>query len=571
MPICCGKEFPTQFSLDLHRDGCDAWREGGVSDPEGTQTCKSCLIRKDLSLNNFNKHLNRKCGFSSKCKDCTGARSKIYRENNIDNITAYNHNYYELNRATLIEKKSVHYYENRGELLRKKKEYAGKNSEKIYYYMREYRHDHVEELRAKSYSVRSSIVNGILDYLGAECESCNEKEREFLTVDHIDNDGKDERHLGSVGWKRKILHGKSDPSKYRVLCHSCNLSRYRANPIHHKKIKQTTGNTKKCPTCLLDKDESLFHFSGDHLYYECSLCKAFRRLVLRTKAISSIGKVCNCCGESNISKLSFDHMSGDGSSRRKIDKPGDVMARRVINKLMDDIQVLCFNCNYSSHVGHGTCIHKRVVSEPPSLTGRKQNTELNSAPLVDFDFSDVSIKPSIPKNVEKFLSDHHYGGFGRGAHSAYSVTLHGEIIAVVKFASVVRIEVATSMKYKPSDLLELDRFCIHPARHKKNFATYIMSRVLKQTRKDNPGILGVVSFADPRFGHSGFIYRASNWSMLGMTASSYYYLDSNGGEINKKTLYNAARIRKMKEREYANLLKLKRVSTAPKIKYFYKL
>ena len=107
---------------------------------------------------------------------------------------------------------------------------------------------------------------------------------------------------------------------------------------------------------------------------------------------------------------------------------------------------------------------------------------------VDFVFSDVQIKKLDMKEKldnssysapEEFLQSFHYAGFGRSAKVIYGAYLDDKLIAVCKFAGVVRKEVATSMGMKPSEVLELDRFCIHPEYQKKNFASWFISRCSK--------------------------------------------------------------------------------------------
>ena len=62
-----------------------------------------------------------------------------------------------------------------------------------------------------------------------------------------------------------------------------------------------------------------------------------------------------------------------------------------------------------------------------------------------------------------------------------------------------------------------------------------MAKVIKQIA-NRPEIRKLVSFADPRFGHVGTIYQASNWVKVGMTSRSYYYEDADKREINKKKI-----------------------------------
>lgn len=73
-------------------------------------------------------------------------------------------------------------------------------------------------------------------YGGFVCACCGERNRMFLTIDHIHGCGGAERRkqgLGHVfyGWLRK--HGF--PPGYRVLCYNCNLGRAKNGGVcpHH--------------------------------------------------------------------------------------------------------------------------------------------------------------------------------------------------------------------------------------------------------------------------------------------------------------------------------------------------
>src|SRR5690606_15866307 len=100
---------------------------------------------------------------------------------------------------------------------------------------------------------------------------------------------------------------------------------------------------------------------------------------------------------------------------------------------------------------------------------------------INFSFSDLviqelSVKEKLPNSYysapEEFLQSFHYAGFGRSAKKTFGAYLNDDLIAVCKFASIIRKEVATSINLKTTEVLELDRFCIHPSYQKKNFASW---------------------------------------------------------------------------------------------------
>jgi hypothetical protein len=52
--------------------------------------------------------------------------------------------------------------------------------------------------------------------------------------------------------------------------------------------------------------------------------------------------------------------------------------------------------------------------------------------------------------------------------------------------------------------------------------------------KNNTSILAVISFADPKYGHSGIIYRASNWLYTGLQNPDRPRLIINGKEMHPR-------------------------------------
>jgi hypothetical protein len=141
----------------------------------------------------------------------------------------------------------------------------------------------------------------------------------------------------------------------------------------------------------------------------------------------------------------------------------------------------------------------------------------------------------------------------------------------MKLAGVVRQEVALSIGLVPSQTIELDRFCIHPDFHKRNFASFLLGRLGRLVKADIPGVCTLVSFADSDQGHSGSIYKAANWKLAGVSRPGYLYRKPDGGIVHKKTAWNAAKVRGMSEKEYADFAGLTKESTGPKSKFIFSL
>lgn len=200
----------------------------------------------------------------------------------------------------------------------------------------------------------------------------------------------------------------------------------------------------------------------------------------------------------------------------------------------------------------------------------------NNFSQVDFSFDDVSIRKmstsEIPEksfysSAEEFLQSFHYAGFGRSAKLVYGAYVGEKLVGVCKFCSPIRKEVASSMGLTFRQVLELDRFCLHPEYQKKNFATWFMSRCSKLAFNTFPDVVALTSFADSTFGHLGTIYKAANWQQVHVVPPDYHYVSSEGFIVHKKTLYDHAVRNGSKETEYADKFGYVKAFGKSKIKF----
>lgn len=67
----------------------------------------------------------------------------------------------------------------------------------------------------------------VIDYYGGKCNCCGESLIEFLTIDHINNDGAEHRKRMGKGTKiyMDIIRNNFPSGQYRVLCFNCNITR----------------------------------------------------------------------------------------------------------------------------------------------------------------------------------------------------------------------------------------------------------------------------------------------------------------------------------------------------------
>jgi len=522
---------------------------------DATQICVKCGVEKLLS-EYFNNTI-KKNGKDSKCKECRKKHNKIYEIENSEKLKVIRKKWYADNHDQILNDKHEYYKENRAAILKNKSEYRLKNLDKIRVRIKKWTDDNAEHVVESHRVYRQSIINQVLDLLGQKCVTCGLDIKEFLTIDHVNNDGNTERSFGSLGWKRRILNGESDKTRYQVLCHNCNNKKYRINPIHQLKVVISSGITKICNICLKEKDVNEFPSQLSHGSNRCLPCRRIITDKFRQSCLTLLGGKCVCCGEKDLYKLTLDHKYNDGSACRKIGEGSGIdLYKKLVKKpsLMSKYQLLCWNCNYSKYIGNGVCYHNR-----------------SNIDVIDFSFDSIVISQVLHSpDVTEFLDKYHYAGFGRASKVIFVAKIQELVVAVIKFATPVRQGIAHTLDLNHGEVLELDRFCIDPSYHKKNFASYLMSRVIKKVSSAFPEIKCLVSFADPRFGHVGTIYKASNWEEVGQTTSSYVYVDKDGNEINKKSVYDKACNLKLKEREYVDKLGLTKIAIPAKIKYIYR-
>lgn len=79
----------------------------------------------------------------------------------------------------------------------------------------------------RSARARIKLKETVIQQYGGCCKCCGETELDFLSIDHILNDGA--LHRKSIpsgsGVLYRLIKDKNDFSKYQVLCFNCNMSK----------------------------------------------------------------------------------------------------------------------------------------------------------------------------------------------------------------------------------------------------------------------------------------------------------------------------------------------------------
>lgn len=418
----------------------------------------------------------------------------------------------------------------------------------------------------------------------------------------------DFHHLSDKAWTISKLYGKSsarimeEVGKCILLCANCHrdetqsasrrehVLKNRKRAENERKEVRDGDPVRKCARCKIDRHlEDFPKMSNGYFHSYCRPCKREyereKKSSRKNRATSSMmheikeKHPCTDCGESfNYWQMDMDHVTGEKVANINKIQSG---SKDALLEELKKCELTCAVCHRKR-----TCEWRRNADpcecgfRPRSLSDAKSHREECGMAEQVLEMTDderqklldsITVRDGDLEESREFLEAYHYAGYGRSASAIYAICSNHNVVAIVKFSHTVRKEVATSMGWRPDQVLELDRFCIRPKWHVKNLASKAMGEALRRVKRAFPEVVTLVSFADPAQGHSGGIYAASNWTKVGMTASSYEYEMEGGVRTHKKTLYNAAMRAGMKEKEYAESVSAIRIDLPPKHKFAYEL
>lgn len=131
--------------------------------------------------------------------------------------------------------------------------------------------------------------------------------------------------------------------------------------------------------------------------------------------------------------------------------------------------------------------------------------------------------------IREFIETHHYSHNINGLKSSYCFKVEdsGKLVGAVLFGE---LSTTSWKKYGTSekDVVELRRLVLLDELP-RNSESYVVGYCLRYLRKHSSYKV-VVSYADPEYGHSGVIYKASNFKYLGQTAKDKVYVDIESGK-----------------------------------------
>ena len=174
------------------------------------------------------------------------------------------------------------------------------------------------------------------------------------------------------------------------------------------------------------------------------------------------------------------------------------------------------------------------------------------------------IRPIDNKTAEKWVIKWHYSHrIPTGKNICYGLYASGNLYAVIVYGIGVNPYQAKFLGV--NRVLEIKRMCrAEPA------LNYPLSRFIaissKMVAKEYPFDC-LIAFADPEQGHEGTVYKASGFSLHGMTNAEWHLEDENGEKRHRRFAFRHARRNGITIAESRNELNLKRIQTAPKYRW----
>ena len=168
------------------------------------------------------------------------------------------------------------------------------------------------------------------------------------------------------------------------------------------------------------------------------------------------------------------------------------------------------------------------------------------------------------KEIKRLLVENHYTNSAPSAVKYCFVLrdLEQNVKGVILYSHFSRLQ--ASRKYE--NCLELSRLWVVGG-EPKNTASFFIGHTLRFLQ-NKTRLLGVVSYADTTEGHTGTVYKASNFKLLGLTARSYHYL-LGGVRIHKKKVWRDAKKLQITEKAHAAEQGLVKVPEDEKLIFYF--
>lgn len=168
--------------------------------------------------------------------------------------------------------------------------------------------------------------------------------------------------------------------------------------------------------------------------------------------------------------------------------------------------------------------------------------------MVEYDF-----KLCNRKDIQLFIEENHYSKSINGVKVSYCFSIHdvsGNLVGACLFG---QLSTTAWKKFGEceKDVLELRRLVTLDT-CPRNTESWFISKCINWIRK-NTKVKILVSYADPMYGHIGYVYQASNWVYCGVSGKDKGFKDPETGKI-----YHSRALRTKYKGDYKPFVKILR-------------
>jgi len=144
------------------------------------------------------------------------------------------------------------------------------------------------------------------------------------------------------------------------------------------------------------------------------------------------------------------------------------------------------------------------------------------------------VRPITLSVAEHIVANHHYAGKGANTGIFHGLFRRGENTCrgVAWWIPPTRLCAEASFQGDWKRVLTLSRLAVTPD-VPPNGASFLIGQSIKRIRKTRQWDC-LITYADTGEGHSGAIYRATNWEYLGLTKPEQRFEDSEGRIVARK-------------------------------------
>lgn len=161
---------------------------------------------------------------------------------------------------------------------------------------------------------------------------------------------------------------------------------------------------------------------------------------------------------------------------------------------------------------------------------------LLAAPVTHLHKSDWTVEPVEYAEAKRFVERHHYAQGAANTGRAHGVLNRRtrELVGVALWLPPTKAAaVATFPEGDWRRVVSLSRLAVAPDMP-TNAASFLLGRSMRLVKQSRDYDC-LVTYADERRGHTGAIYRATNWEYLGLVGPKTFWLDPSGRQVAAKS------------------------------------